>query len=89
METILDDINESERDTEWYFKVQIIQGSFKEKYKGWWEGNQKYTSQKTCIICQKEPNCIERNWLTKVEFEKVKFGVMVYVARGKKEPSHS
>ena len=88
LENILDTVNESEKKEEWFYVVQIIQDRFKEKFKGWWE-KQEYTARRTCIICSEEPNCLEKNWLTRAEFEKVKFGVMVYVARGLKDPSDS
>ena len=77
LEDILDNIDESERKSEWFYKVQIIQGRFKQKFKGWWEQHQEYTTWKTCIICGKEPNCLEKNWLTKIEFKKVKFTVNI------------
>ena len=90
LENILENINETERKKEWYYRVQLIQGEFKEKYQPWWgDSKQEYTTSKTCIICSKKPNCLEKNWLTRVEFEKVKYSVMVYVARGIKEPSKS
>ena len=75
LENILENINESERKSEWYYRIQIIQGRFKEKFKGWWEEHQEYTKFQTCIICGQEPNCLEKNWLTRIEFKKVQFTV--------------
>ena len=67
----------------------IDSGKIQKKFNAWWAANQKYTKAKTCIICTKKPNCLEKNWLTKVEFEKVRFCVDVYMFRGLKEPSES
>ena len=89
LQNILENVSESEKNKEWFYRVQLIQGRFKEKFNAWWAANQKYTKAKTCIICTKKPNCLEKNWLTKVEFEKVRFCVDVYMLRGLKEPSES
>ena len=88
LENILENVNDTDKKANWYYRIQLIQGRFKEKFKGWWE-KQDYAKRKTCIICGKNPNCLERNWLTRVEFEKVKFGVNVYIQRGLKDPSNS
>ena len=88
LENILDKVDESEKKEDWYYKVQLIQGRFKQKFAPWWE-KREYTTRKTCIICGKVPNCLEKNWLTRSEFEKVKFSVLVYGQRGLKDPSKS
>ena len=89
LENILENVNGSDKKEEWYYKIQIIQGRFKEKFQRWCDGKQEYISRKICIICGKKPNCLEKNWLTRDEFEKIKFSVMVNLKRGKKEPSNS
>ena len=88
LEKVLESVDESEKNKDWYFRIQIIQGTAIERFPAWWEDEElKYIKKRNCIICKKEPNCLEKNWLTKVEFEKVKFGPNVYLARGLKEPT--
>ena len=85
---ILENTSDSEKTEDWFYMVEIIQDRFKEKFKGWWE-NPEYTTRKSCIICSKEPNCLQKNWLSRAEFEKVKFSVWVYERRGLKDPTSS
>ena len=57
---------------EWYYGVQIIHETIQKKFQGWWE-KYKYTKIEACIICNKEPDCLRQNWLTKAEYKKTKF----------------
>ena len=70
--------------------IQTIQERSIERFPAWWredEPKEKYFKKKDCFICKKEPNCLEKNWLTRVEYEKVRFGPNVFLARGLKEPT--
>ena len=90
LEKILENIGESEENKDWYYMIQTIQERSIERFPAWWredEPKEKYFKKKDCIICKKEPNCLEKNWLTRVEYEKVTFGPNVFLARGLKEPT--
>ena len=82
----MENVDENEKNEKWYFKTLIVQGGSIEKLPGWWHGQPKYTTSKTCIICGKEPSCLEGNWLTRVEFEKLIYGPKVFFLRGLEEP---
>ena len=86
LKKILDDVDESEISKDWYLMVQKIQERFIEKFPGWWEKELRYKTRKNCIICKREPNCLEENWLTKEEFLKVKYGPNVNLSRQLKDP---
>ena len=74
MEKILNDIEQTDKNRDWYLIVEKIQERFKERFKGWWVQNyEKYTKQYTCIICQKEPNCLNQYNLSKKETKKMMF----------------
>ena len=89
MKNIFQNINESDKDKKWYFKIQSIQAILNEKFNGWWGQDRNYSTIKRCIICDKEPICLDKNWLSRDEYGKSKYGVMVFVAKGKKDPTKS
>ena len=74
MNKILDEVEEKDKTQEWYQIVEKIQDRFKDRFKGWWIHNyHKYARQNNCIICQKEPNCLNKYNLTKEETKKMMF----------------
>ena len=74
MEKILVDTEQVDKDQDWYSIVEKIQERFNERFKGWWvEDYEKHTKQTTCIICQKEPNCLNDYNLSKKETKKMMF----------------
>ena len=76
IEKILDDVEETDKNKEWYAIVEKIQERFKERFKGWWvENYHKFTKQTSCIICHKVPNCLNEYNLSKEETKVVMFTV--------------
>ena len=67
IEKILNEAEESDKDQEWFLIVENIQERFKERFKGWWEDYGKFMRLKKCIICNKEPNCLNQYNLSKME----------------------
>ena len=76
IEKILDVVEETDKNKEWYAIVEKIQERFKERFKGWWVQNyHKFTKQTSCIICHKVPNCLNEYNLSKEETKVVMFTV--------------
>ena len=74
IEKVLEDIEENGKNQEWFSTMERIQERFKDRYKGWWiQHFDRYEKQKTCIICQKKPNCLKKYNLSKDEIEKMMF----------------
>ena len=68
IEKILNGVEESDKNEEWYSIVEKIQERFRERYKGWWvENYHKFIKQTSCIICHKVPNCLNEYNLSKEE----------------------
>ena len=36
--------------------------------------HQRHHSNKVCMICNKEPNCLEKNWLSKEQHHALQYG---------------
>ena len=70
---ILDKVEESEIGKDWYFTVQKIQERYERNHLKLLN-EQKYSRKRICIICKKEPNCLEKNLLSREEHHMVKFG---------------
>ena len=73
MKNILVEIEGSRIGTDWYSIIQTIQERYEENHSMVLD-KQKYTTNKFCFICKKEPNCLEKNWLTKEEHHMVLYG---------------
>ena len=74
MKGILDDTEQSDIEHDWYSIVEKIQERFKERFKGWWVRDyEKFTRQASCIICNKEPNCLNEYNLSKKETKTMMF----------------
>ena len=57
IEKILDDVEETDKNVEWYSIVEKIQERFRKRFKGWWvENHHKFNKQTSCIIFHKVPN---------------------------------
>ena len=70
IEKLLDELQETDQSKDWYCIVEKVQDRFKERYKGWWmEGSTKFEKLKSCIICQNEPNCLDKYKLSKKEIK--------------------
>ena len=69
---ILENIQLSKNNKDWFIKVQEIQMMY-EKNHCEMVNRQKYYSKKVCIICNKEPNCLRKNWVSKEQHDVIRF----------------
>ena len=71
MSKFLADLQETAKGQEWYSVVEKIQERFKDIYKGWWMDNySKFIRINTCIICKKEPDCLNKYIPSKKDYKK-------------------
>ena len=74
IEKVLEDVEENGKNQEWYLIMERIQERFKDRFKGWTiKEFHKYSRQNSCIICKKEPNCLNQYNLSKEETKKMMF----------------
>ena len=70
----MDNVEETDIGQDWYLIIENIQERFKDRFKHpWTEGYPNYTRRKTCIICHREPNCLNKNNLSKKETKKMMY----------------
>ena len=68
---LLDDLQETGKGQEWYSVVEKIQERYKDIYKGWWMDNySKFIRINTCIICKKEPDCLNKYNPSKKDYKR-------------------
>ena len=68
IEKILNDVEETDKNVEWYSIVEKIQERFRERFKGCWvENHHKFNKQTSCIIFHKVPNYLNEYNLSKEE----------------------
>ena len=68
IEKILNDVEETDKNVEWYSIVEKIQERFRERFKGCQvENHHKFNKQTSCIIFHKVPNHLNEYNLSKEE----------------------
>ena len=73
LKKILNEVEDADENTDWYFVLEKICETFQLKFKGWWNTYGIYKEQileEPCIICNHEPNCLEKNGKTLI-YEKI------------------
>ena len=70
---MLDAVDESKCKEDWYIAVQKLQERYEQShFQGF--NVQKYHTYGKCMICNRQPNCLEKNWLTKEKHDHIKYG---------------
>ena len=74
LKNILNEVEDADKNTDWYFVLEKICETFQLKYKGWWIPSsglyEEQILEEPCIICNHEPNCLEKNGKT-IVYEKI------------------
>ena len=73
-EKLLIDLQDNNKNKDWYLTAEKIQERFKDRFKGSRDpGYPKYTKIDTCIICHKKPNCLNIHNPTRKESREMRY----------------
>ena len=72
---LLDIVEESEKEEDWYLVLEKIIERFQDRYKNHFgiKNNWRFLKIDTCIVCQMSPNCLNKYNLTRDEIKKMIF----------------